>query len=205
MVSGAVVDGSAATFKNGSAADLRNGAVVEVKGTLSNGIVRATSIEIRSGTSGNGDNGSTAFEATGAITDFASVASFRVNGVLVDASAATFVDGVASGLRNGVVVEVNGTLINGVVRASRVEFKATSVAPPVNPSTPTDGTEFEATSAVSSYVSIASFVVGAATIDASSASFERGTAADLRNGALVQVKGVYRGGKVIANRVRFER
>lgn len=205
VVSGATIDGSAATFKNGTAADLRNGVLVEVKGTLSNGVVRATSIEIRSSTSGNGDNSSRAFDDTGAITDFASVASFRVNGILVDASTATFVDGVASGLRNGVVVEVTGTLANGVVRASRVEFKSTTVTPPTNPTNPPDGTEFEATSAVSSYVSIASFVVGGATIDATNASFERGAASDLRNGVVVQVRGVYRAGKVIANRVRFER
>jgi len=205
VVSGATIDGSAATFKNGTVADLRNGVLVEVKGTLSNGVVRAASIEIRSSTSGNGDTSSRAFEDTGAITDFASVASFRINGILVDASTATFVDGVASGLRNGVVVEVTGTLANGVVRASRVEFKSTTVTPPPNPTNPPDGTEFEATSAVSSYVSIASFVVGGTAIDATSASFERGAASDLRNGVVVQVRGVYRAGKVIANRVRFER
>jgi len=205
-VAGVRVDASAAIFKDGSAADLRNGAVVEVKGTLANGVVRASVVEIRSGSSTPpaGSTG-TPFEATGGVTDFVSVASFRVGGVLIDASAATFVDGTASGLRNGVTVEVNGTLVNGVVRATRVEFKdGSSITPPTG-GNPPDGSEFETTGLVSGYVSVAAFTLGSVSIDATSASFERGTAADLRNGVRVEVRGTWRSGKVIANRVRFER
>ena len=200
-VAGVSVDASAATFKDGSAADLRNGATVEVKGTLTGGVVRATSVEIRSSTSTppTGSAG-TPFEATGNVTDFASVASFRVGGVLIDASAATFVDGTANDLRNGVLIEVNGSLVNGVVRATRIEIKSGS-----STGTPSDGTEFEASGTVSAYVSVSSFVLGTTSIDASTASFERGTTADLRNGVAVEVRGTWRGGKVIANRVRFER
>ena len=200
-VAGVSVDASTATFKDGSAADLRNGATVEIKGTLTAGVVRATSVEFRSVTTTppTGGNG-TPFEATGSITDFVSLASFRVGGVLIDGSSATFVDGTASDLRNGALIEVNGTLVNGVVRATRIEIKSSS-----NPGTPSDGTEFEASGTVSSYVSVASFSLGSVVIDASSASFERGTTGDLRNGVAVEVRGTWRGGKVIANRVRFER
>lgn len=200
-VAGVSVDASTATFKDGSAADLRNGATVEIKGTLTAGVVRATSVEFRSVTTTppTGGNG-TPFEATGSITDFVSLASFRVGGVLIDGSSATFVDGTASDLRNGALIEVNGTLVNGVVRATRIEIKSGS-----NPGTPSDGTEFEASGTVSSYVSVASFSLGSVVIDASSASFERGTTGDLRNGVAVEVRGTWRGGKVIANRVRFER
>ena len=60
--------------------------------------MRATSVEIRSSTSTPTGSAGTPFEATGNVTDFASVASFRVGGVLIDASAATFVDGTANDL-----------------------------------------------------------------------------------------------------------
>ena len=62
-------------------------------------------------------------EVRGLISEFASKARLRVAGQLVDASAAVFDGGTEAGLRNGRVVEVEGRLVDGVLRAARVEFE----------------------------------------------------------------------------------
>ena len=204
-VAGVTIDASAATFKDGTAADLKNGAVIEVKGPLSGGIVRATTIEIKSTAvvvtpppPPPPPSVAVAFEATGAISGFVSISSFKVSGATIDASAATFKDGTAADLVNGAVVEVKGTLTAGIVHATSVEIKSAPVPPSAS-------VEFETTGAVSGFISVSSFQLSGKTIDASAASFERGTAADLRNGVQVEVKGTLSAGIVHAARVRFEK
>ena len=51
------------------------------------------------------------------------MASFKLAGVLIDASNANFERGNAANLRNGVLVEIKGVLTNGVVKATRVRFE----------------------------------------------------------------------------------
>jgi hypothetical protein len=46
-VSGQIVDASAAAFDHGSASDLANGVKIEAKGNVSNGVLKATRIEIK--------------------------------------------------------------------------------------------------------------------------------------------------------------
>jgi hypothetical protein len=58
----------------------------------------------------------------GAITSFTSTASFSVNGLAVDAANASFPDG-TTGLVLGARVEVTGSIVGGVLVASRVELK----------------------------------------------------------------------------------
>ncbi len=58
----------------------------------------------------------------GLITAFASSTSFSVNGLPVNASAASFPDG-TTGLALGVRVEVTGTITDGVMQASSVEIE----------------------------------------------------------------------------------
>jgi hypothetical protein len=58
----------------------------------------------------------------GLITAFASATSFSVNGLPVNASAASFPDGTA-GLQLGARVEVQGTITDGVMQASTVEIE----------------------------------------------------------------------------------
>jgi Domain of unknown function (DUF5666)/Repeat of unknown function (DUF5648) len=204
MVAGQKVNAKDASFEDGTAASLANGVSVEVNGTIKDGVLVASRVEIKSGNANdNGGNPPVAgsVEAFGAITNFVSVSSFAVNGQTVNASKAVFNDGTPASLANGVVVEVHGDMVNGVLMATRVEIKST-VAGGNNPP---DAIEFEAKGAVSAFVSVSSFVVGGKTIDASAASFERGTAANLRNGVIVEVKGTVVGGLVKATRVRFEK
>jgi len=58
----------------------------------------------------------------GAITDFTSATQFSVNGILVDATNATFPDG-TMGLRKGARVEVKGAVKDGVLIATKVELE----------------------------------------------------------------------------------
>jgi hypothetical protein len=62
-------------------------------------------------------------EVEGLVTGFTSMSAFAVNGIPVDASAATFPDGTA-GLGVGVRVEVEGRVFNGTLVASRVELRS---------------------------------------------------------------------------------
>ena len=220
-VSGVTIDGSAARIKDGTVADIQNGATVEVKGTLTAGVVKATSIEIKSRVAiappppptppGSPPpppppSVAVAFEATGAISAFVSISNFTLAGVRIDASVATFKDGTAADLKNGAVIEVKGSLSGGIVRATSIEIKSTAVVitPPAPPPPPSAGSEFEVTALVTGFVSVSNFMLSGTRIDASAASFERGTAADLRNGVQVEVKGILTAGVVKASRVRFE-
>ena len=62
-------------------------------------------------------------ELEGLITAYASTRSFQVNGLPVDASAASFPDGTA-GIRLGARVDAKGRLQNGVLVASTVEIES---------------------------------------------------------------------------------
>jgi hypothetical protein len=71
----------------------------------------------------------------GTVGDFRSVSNFRVSGVTVDASSATLVGGTTAGLANGRAVRVRGSMVNGVLRASSIEFllaAQTQLTGPVN-------------------------------------------------------------------------
>ena len=217
-VSGVMIDGSTATIEDGTVADIQNGATVEVKGTLTAGVVKATTIEIKacavitppppvppvSPPPPPPPSVAVAFEATGAISAFVSISNFTVAGVTIDASAATFKDGTAADLKNGAVIEVKGPLSGGIVRASTIEIKRTAVV--INPPPPpSSGSEFEVKALLTGFVSVSNFMLSGTRIDASAATFERGTAADLRNGVQIEVKGILTAGVVKASRVRFER
>jgi len=62
-------------------------------------------------------------EVEGLVDAFVSPRQFSVNGVAVDASAATFPDG-SDNLKPGVRVEVSGALRAGVLRATRVSIES---------------------------------------------------------------------------------
>ena len=62
-------------------------------------------------------------EIEGRVAGFVSTTQFSVNGLVVDAAAASFPDG-SAGLRNGVRVEVRGALRGGVLQASEVAIES---------------------------------------------------------------------------------
>lgn len=136
VVNGVSVDLSAATFGHGATlAQVAVGSYVEIKGNLSGNLLQATKVELK--TNGTGSTGSStssdsshgtvgdvSYEQYGQVSDFASVASFKLNGLTVDASAARFEHANAASLANGVYVEVKGTQgSNGVFVATKVDIK----------------------------------------------------------------------------------
>ena len=122
VISGVTVDVTQAYFKNGSLAQLAVGVPVEVKGSVQGSVFIASKVEFKSGS--NASPGDFDYEQFGQVTDFVSVANFKVNGVRVDASNARFEHGTAANLANGVYVEIKGSQnAQGVFIAREVEFK----------------------------------------------------------------------------------
>ncbi len=129
-----------------------------------------------------GASGQTSVEAEieGNITAFTSATRFSVGGTVVDATAARFEDGIA-GLALGVRVEVKGRLSGGVLIAERVKIEDSSEL---------DEREFELTGSASNVTASAFEVRGVKVNYTASTEFRKGTAANLVNGARVEVKGV---------------
>ncbi|MDP3521764.1 MAG: DUF5666 domain-containing protein [Hydrogenophaga sp.] len=126
VVRNVTVNYAAAGFEDGTAADLANGAVVEVKGTVSAGVLLATKVDFEdgSGSGGSNDDGDS-YEIKGSITSVNTTAQTFVlsNGAVVAYAGASFEDGSAANLVVGAKVEVKGSAsVNGVVTATRVEF-----------------------------------------------------------------------------------
>ena len=97
-------------------AGLSVGTRVELEGTLDNGVIRATRLELDDDRSDDVPDG-IRNELKGTISAMSSPTSFSVNGVPVDATGAA---ALPSGLKVGSLVEVYGILVNGVMQASRV-------------------------------------------------------------------------------------
>lgn len=187
QVAGVAVDASQASFEEGRAADLANGRQVEVKGTMSGGVLVASKVIFK------GDRPATTLEVEGAITDFVSVASFKVDGQAVDASTATITSGTLADLANGRRVGAKGPLVGGVLRATKVEIKD---AP--------EQVEASVKGQITDFASVANFKVAGRRIDASIAKFEHGTASDLANGRKVEIEGRLAGEVLVAKKVSFQ-
>lgn len=125
-------------------------------------------------------------EVKGTITEFTSSARFSVNGLQVDASNIT----AAAGLRLGVRVEVEGRLVRGVLIAKKVELEDEQ-----------DPLKFELQGTVSNLTTAPGSVTftltstggisAKVTVVLSAVVFEnRLTAADLRNGIKLEIKGI---------------
>ena len=121
------VGGLAVNFGGIAAGDrpagLANGMNVEVAGrSFANGTLTADRLRDRDRdrmqlVDGDG------VEAEGYVADFVSISNFKVGGQMVNAANATFRNGTAADIRNGVKVEVEGTVANGVLVAKVVVIK----------------------------------------------------------------------------------
>ena len=94
---------------------------VELASVQSGGFWVASALGVKGprGEHGNGLGG----HVRGKITAFTSSSSFTLDGVVVDASGASFPDG-SSGLALGVEVEVDGTVSKGVLVANKVSIES---------------------------------------------------------------------------------
>jgi hypothetical protein len=121
VVNGVTVDLATGRFEHGSLAQVAVGSYVEIKGNLAGNVLQANKVELKSLATASGIS----YEQFGPVTDFVSVANFRLNGLTVDASGARFEHIGAAGLANGVYVEVKGVQNNrGVFIASKLELKS---------------------------------------------------------------------------------
>lgn len=125
------LDGTAHTFRIG-AATINYASASEVTPQLANGVrVRVllatapvggqwVATQVQAGERHHDDHGEA--EVKGLIDAWTSATQFSVNGLAVDASAATFPDG-QSGVVLGAMVEVEGTLVDGVLVATKVHLE----------------------------------------------------------------------------------
>ncbi|MDR6860502.1 DUF5666 domain-containing protein [Variovorax guangxiensis] len=122
-VLGTPVDASAAQVTGGPAGSIGNGVKVDVAGTMSSGVLKATKVKIRHVP---GTGGPVSFNLIGNIGNFSSPSSFRVRGQPINAASpgVVFVNGSVSNLRNGVRISVEGSqVVDGVLIATRVVFE----------------------------------------------------------------------------------
>ena len=187
QVAGRTIDATGAQITGGTAADLANGRRVQAEGTLTGGILVASKVSIEDAPTAQ------ALEVEGPITAFVSIANFKVAGQTVDASKAAFTNGTAADLADGRRVAAKGSLVAGVLQATTIEIKD---AP--------EAAETSVKGTITNFVSVANFVVAGRTIDATGATFENGTAADLASGRQVEVEGTLVGAVLRAKKVQFE-
>ncbi len=131
----------------------------------------------------------------GLITNYTSAAAFSVNGRVVDASGASPGSGLAAGVR----VEVEGSLRNGVLRATRVVIKSDDEV---------RDRGFELDGLITAVNGgVVSFVLRGVTVNTGRADlrYEDGTAALLTVGRRVEVRGLLSADRrsVDATRIRF--
>jgi hypothetical protein len=139
-------------------------------------------------------------EVEGLITAFTSATSFSVNGLVVDATNASFPKGTTS-LALGVRVEVKGTVIDGKLVASVVKTEDRERGDDAD-------NEIELHGSISALDTTAkTFMLRGLTVSyGGNLSFERGSASNLANGVSIEVKGQSSGGgtTVQATRIKFE-
>lgn len=161
------------------------------------GVWQAQSFGIKSGTTTT-----TAAQAhvRGVITAFASATAFSVDGIPVDASAATFPDG-SAGLALGVQVEVKGALTNGTLIATAVELESRHKGD--------DDRKFRLHGAITSVDTTAkTFLLRGITVSyAGTVTYTGGTEAGLVAGAKVEVRGTVGATRntLAATAIKFER
>ncbi len=202
------LDSTARTFRIGGAS-ISYAAVTTVPATLADGVslrvtlattavagvwqAQSLGAKVRSTT--------TAAQAhvRGAITAFTSATAFSIDGIPVDASAASFPDG-SAGLALGVQVEVQGTLTNGTLVASKVALESRHRGD--------DDRQFRLHGSITSVDATArTFVLRGITVSfGDGVTFSNGTAAGLVVGARVEVRGTVGSSRttLAAVRIKFE-
>ena len=174
-IGAAVIDVSGAAVPDG----LRPGSLVRVKLQTAQVNGKWVAVSVKSGLFAPQDNDHS--EVEGTISDFTSTSSFSIDGLPVDASKATFANGV-TGLAKGVRVEVEGAIVNGVLVATSVKIKTDKDE---------QGEGFDVDGAITALDTAKStFVVhGVKMSYAGTVAFVGGTATDLKLGAKVEVHG----------------
>jgi hypothetical protein len=188
------------TFKiNNQLVDYTNAAVmgtlantvsVQVQGTISSNVatLNASKVEADTLSAPMGVR----LEVQGSVSSFVSASDFKLNGVAVNASAVTLSALQLARLVNGAVCEAAGLVENAILKATKLECESIGQT-----------ASFEVKGAISAFVSVANFTVRGQVIDASTATFDGGTAANLAVGKIVEIKGPVVNGILKASKVSF--
>jgi len=125
-IDGVPVDAGAASWPDGTSG-LVVGAHVEVEGTVTNGVLMATKVELEDKHSADDDRNKPEFSGAVSSLDLAAK-TFKVQGrseTISYAAAVTYKNGTEADLANGTNVEVKGRVSadGNTVTASRIEFK----------------------------------------------------------------------------------
>jgi hypothetical protein len=149
------IDYAAAQIDADAAAALGNGALLRVVGAAPDAqlLIRAT--QLQAGTLAVGNAQRAAIE--GVVTDYASLASFRLGGIAVDASAASISGGNAGDIAAGVRVAAVGRVAQGALVAEQLRILRNDVAQ-----------EYRVRGVITRFTSPSDFVVRDVVIDASS-------------------------------------
>ena len=175
---------------------LKDGLVVRVRLDITPLTGTRTALKIRAPENKHDDSDEA--EVEGFITAFTSNALFSVNGLVVNTSATTKFDyPVGTMLKVGDRVEVEGSIVNGVLVAKKVELEGGE-----------DAAKFELHGTLSLLNTTAkTFVLRGVTVNYGSATFAIGvTALTLANGINIEVKGKGSAGNVIvATQISLDR
>lgn len=195
-VNGIRVDATSAELKGGQNpqwTDVKNMKLVRVEGTLGTDttgpLLKATRVLLVPASEQR------RVLLIGQVTDFASLASFKVRGTLVDATAAVVKNGTKGDIKDGTFVQVIGRIDGEVIKADEVKIDM-----------PAKDVPFMLFGAVSDYVAAdGTFrLLGIPMQLAADARFSGGTKADFGNGDVVSVKGRFDGARFVVSEVQFK-
>lgn len=177
---------------------LANDLEVKVEGVvLANGTVEAREIELDSSPF-EGESGEARLE--GVIEEFVSNADFKVSGVAVNATNAQ-IEPAGTTLQDGLLVQVEGDLVNGVLGATELKLREGSIELvgfiAATPGTDTFPVEF--TSGAADTITVR---VDNATQITDGSGGDSINLAQLAMGDMVRVKGIENAGQVLAETVR---
>lgn len=173
-INGIRIDASAAKIEP-AGATIANGKLLRIEGTTTApGAIKASEVKVQTATEAR------RMTVTGAIGGFVSAASFKLRGITVDASAASFTRGALADLANGVWVTVAGSVQGDQLKAETIEL----VPPPA-------GVEVSLTGVVSDWDATArSFkLTGVVPVVLASAAEVSGCGTGLANGRIVKIEG----------------
>jgi len=200
---GMLVDASAATFSAGTAANLQNNAYVEIHGTVSNNIVKASSVAFQNETSGSVDDLSGVIggytSATQAFTITPDNRGMPVPAIL--AATPFFVGGTGVDLGNGKYVTVNASLVNGLWVVNTVTFMLGT-----QPNGNGDG-GMPANREIEGIASGVDLLAGTFSLNGITVKFDKARitgGGTLANGVQVQVYGPLNGSILTANRIEID-
>jgi len=176
---------------------LAEGAIVRLRGTVAPfaGIFNATKVQ---GWYAIPTQNTAAVQLAGIVANYNGLGDFKVLGTAVNASNALITGGLASSIGNGVKVELDGFMTNGVLVVTKLRIRnVPGVGGPV---------DFTLIGAIGGYQSASDFRVQGRRVDAGRAGVEfiGGTTAELANGRRVTVVGdAVENGVLIAKRITF--